>query len=66
MERRFTTTEAGRRLGVSTRTIQRWIEEGMFPGAYRLNPRNPRSHVRIPEADLLQLEQQRCLRAEQS
>jgi excisionase family DNA binding protein len=58
-ERTLGTTEAAEELGVSARTIQRWLEDNLFPNAYRLNPENPRSHVRIPEEDIEALKRKR-------
>lgn len=55
----LSTAEAGKRLGVHHLTIRRWIDEGLFPNAYRKNPRNERSPYRIPETDVERLEQQR-------
>jgi excisionase family DNA binding protein len=58
-ERTLGTSEAAQALGVSARTVQRWLEENLFPNAYRLNPENPRSHVRIPEEDIEALKRKR-------
>ena len=48
----LTVTDAAERLGVSTRTIQAWIQEGQFPNAYKLNPSGKNSPYRIPCADI--------------
>lgn len=55
----FSTAEAARRLGVHELTIRRWYDDGFFPNAFRKNPFNERSPIRIPEADIEALEQQR-------
>lgn len=49
---RITIAEAAERYGVSTRTIRRYIANGLLP-AYRMGPRL----VRIEEADLDRIEQ---------
>ena len=53
------TGEVAEALGVSPRTVQRWLELDLFPHAYRLNPENPRSHVRIPVRDVEALKARR-------
>ena len=35
-ERMLSVGEAAERLGVTKRTIQRWVHDGKFPGAFRL------------------------------
>lgn len=46
---------AAARFGVSTRTIQRWVAAGHFPGAYKLSP-GLRSPFVIPLDDVLAYE----------
>ena len=44
--------DAATMLFVSVRTIQRWINQGRFPNAFKLSPGNSRnSPYRIPRAD---------------
>ena len=50
--------EAAERLGVSHRAIQRWINRGYFPGAYKLSPAS-NSPYRIPESDVIAFEKRR-------
>jgi excisionase family DNA binding protein len=38
-------------LGVKPRTVQRWIERGYFPGAYKLGLAS-NSSFRIPQSDV--------------
>ena len=39
-------------LEISPRTVRRYIDQNLFPGAYRLNPIGSRSDWRIPREDL--------------
>ena len=49
----LTTTQAAKELGVSTRTLQLWIQQGEFPHAFKLTPGNKRnSPLRIPRSDI--------------
>ena len=41
-------TQAARKLGVFPSTVVRWINGGLFPGAYKLNPEAANSPYRIP------------------
>lgn len=50
--------EAAKRLGVSIKTIHRWIERGEFPNAYRKSP-VPNSPYSIPESDIIEFERRR-------
>jgi excisionase family DNA binding protein len=36
-EQYMTVTEAAKLLGVTTRTVQRYLRRGLFPGAYQLS-----------------------------
>lgn len=58
-KRDLTINEAAERLGVNRKTINRWIESGLLPNAYPVNPTNPRSRRRIPEVDVIAIETQR-------
>jgi excisionase family DNA binding protein len=51
--------DAARRLKVSRKTIDRMIHDGRFPNFYRVDPDNPKSARRIPERDIIAIEQQR-------
>jgi predicted site-specific integrase-resolvase len=53
------TTEAAERLGVSTRTITRWVERGYFPGAFKVNPEADNSPYMIPLSAIEALERKR-------
>ena len=50
--------EAAEMLNVSTGAIHKWIDQGHFPNAFKLNPRLKNSPYRIPKDDVenLQLE----------
>jgi excisionase family DNA binding protein len=54
-----TTREAAERLGVTSRTIQNWITQGLFPNAFKLNPRGKTSPYCIPEEDIEAFEEER-------
>lgn len=54
----FTTSQAAERLGVSVVTINKWIDRGYLPHAYKLS-QGAKSPYRIPEADIEVLEEQR-------
>lgn len=47
------------RYNVSTRTVLRWIHEGLFPGAFKLDPNAQNSHFVVPEEDLRLFEEKR-------
>jgi hypothetical protein len=54
------TQEAAERLGVHSRTVVRWIEQGHFPGARKVNPfAKKRSPYIIPLSDIEQFEKTR-------
>ena len=55
----LTTSQAAKRLGEHRRTIARWCEQGVFPGARRRNPRSERSHWQIPVEAIEKFEQER-------
>jgi len=59
MEPLLSTKEAAQRLGVTHRTIVKWIKKGSFPNAYKLNPDGLRSPYRIPISDIEALEERR-------
>lgn len=50
------TKEAAERLGVTTVTITRWINRGVFPGAYKTGPYRKSAFV-IPESDVIAFEE---------
>jgi excisionase family DNA binding protein len=54
----LTITEAAKRLGVSGKTVWRWIDDGLFPGTIRLSPQ-PKSEFRIPLAAIERFEESR-------
>lgn len=56
--RMLSATEAAERLGVTPRTILRWIKDGEFPGARQKRP-IPRSPYQIPESDVVAFEERR-------
>lgn len=39
-------------LDVSAASVNHWLKDGDFPGAYRINPNRPRSPWRIPRSAL--------------
>lgn len=54
MQKTVSVAEAADILGVDRATIWRWLKspQNPFPGAYRLNPDQPRSPYRIPRSDI--------------
>jgi len=48
----LTTVQAAKILGASVGAVNKWIDEGDFPNAYRLNPSRPKSPWRIPKGDI--------------
>lgn len=56
----LTVAVVAERLGVTTRTVQRWVEAGKFPGSERLSD-IPKSHYRIPETAVIEFEEKRKL-----
>jgi len=47
----LTSSEAAKLLGVTGETINRWLQAGHFPNAWRINPHS-RSRWRIPKSDI--------------
>jgi len=45
-------TEAADLLGISKRTMYRYIEKGYFPNAVKSDPRAENSHYLIPMSDI--------------
>jgi len=52
-------SEAAEMIGVSLRTVVRWIHKGYFPNAKRVNPRAGNSTYIIPETEVEQFIQER-------
>jgi predicted site-specific integrase-resolvase len=52
-------SKVAQRLGVSPRTIARWVTMGLFPNAYKLNPEGEKSAYVIPESDIIAFEEKR-------
>ena len=50
-EEMLTCGQVAKLLGVSKGTINRWVKEGHFPNAWRINP-HLQSGWRIPESDV--------------
>ena len=60
MENAFSVAEVAERLGVTPRTVVRWIREKIaFPNAYQKNPFIKTSPFVVPLADLEDFEQKR-------
>jgi excisionase family DNA binding protein len=59
MDQIYSVTEVAERLGVSIPTILLWLRDGIFPHAFKLNPRRKSSPYRIPESDIVAFEQER-------
>ncbi len=57
--RELTTAEAAERLGVTPQALHKWIQQGHFPNAYKLNPHAKNSPLRIPETDIIAFEKER-------
>lgn len=47
----LTVREAAKALGARVRTVQKWLNQGHFPGAYKLGP-GTTSPWRIPQTDV--------------
>jgi len=48
----LSTSEAAKRLGVSSKTLLRWIKDGRFPGALQINPYAKNSAFLVPQSAL--------------
>jgi len=59
MPKVLSTRETAERLGVIPRTITKWIKQGSFPNAYKLNPDALRSTYQIPISDIEAFEERR-------
>jgi len=59
MSKMYTVKQAADRLGVSPKTIALWVRQNMFPNAYKLNPNALTSPLRIPEQDIVAIEEKR-------
>lgn len=52
--------EIAKRLGLDERTASRYVANGLFPGAYKLNPFSTRrSEWRVPEDAVIAFEKKR-------
>jgi predicted DNA-binding transcriptional regulator AlpA len=51
-EKFLTAPEVGKMLGVTSACVNRWLDAGEFPGAYRCNPNLKKSRWRIPRGDV--------------
>lgn len=47
-----TISDIAERFGVSHVTAWRWVTQGAFPNAYRVNPLSEQSPWRVPEEDV--------------
>ena len=56
---KLTVKQAAGRLGVSPKTVNKWINAGHFPGAAKMNPLRPKSSYLIPVEDVERIEQAR-------
>jgi excisionase family DNA binding protein len=55
----LSTAQAAERLGVTQQAIAKWIRQGLFPNAYKINPYGRTSPYRIPERDIEAFEEKR-------
>lgn len=63
VEKLLSVSEVAERLGVTPRTVVRWIRDKVaFPNAYQKNPRLKTSPFVIPLEDVEELEDQRRIR----
>ena len=46
----YSVQEVAERYNVTPKTIQRWIKEGLFPGATKKNPLGANSPYEIPQS----------------
>jgi predicted DNA-binding transcriptional regulator AlpA len=44
----LTAPQVAKMLRVTSASINNWCKEGLFPGAYKINPTRPKSRWRIP------------------
>lgn len=59
VENYISTSEAAERLGVTQRTIARWVSKGCFPGAIKVNPQFKHSPYLIPVSAIEEFEASR-------
>ena len=52
IEEVLTSTQVAKILGVSPGAVNKWLDAGDFPHAYKLNPTRPKSPWRIPKGDI--------------
>jgi transcriptional regulator with XRE-family HTH domain len=63
VEKQLSVSEVAERLGVTPRTVVRWIRDKVaFPNAYQKNPHLKTSPFVIPLEDVKELEDQRRVR----
>jgi len=55
----MTTAEIAKRLNVTTRTVGRWIEDGLFEGATKINPNIRNSPFIVPKTSVDAFEETR-------
>ena len=55
----LTVEKTAERLGVTDRTIRNMIVRGSLPGAYRIDPRMPKSPWRVPVSAIELVEKER-------
>ena len=48
----LTCAQVAKQLSVSVATVTRWVQQGYFPNAWRINPRAKKSFWRIPKRDI--------------
>ena len=51
-EKLLTSEEVADLLGVTVASISRWVRNGYFPNAWRINPHGKKSEWRIPKKDI--------------
>ena len=59
MDGYLNTSQVAERLGVTERTITRWVIDNYFPGAFKLNPNAEKSAYVIPVSDVEAFEAKR-------
>lgn len=55
----MTIPEIAEKLNVSRVTAWRWVQQGAFPNAYRVNPLSEQSPWRVPEEEVIAFEEKR-------